>query len=135
MGSLKDRVNKVIEDNFDRPFVWGEWDCTIFCFECCVPDQTDIIRGKYDDAKGAFQMVEDLGGYDSKIRELGGTRIPVSYLRTGDLVMLCPDDIDYGVDEPRNTVGIFQSREIVCVTLKGMKRYPKHLAKLAWRFE
>ena len=63
------RANQsVIEDNFDRPFVWGEWDCTIFASMLYRSDgyhPWNMVMPK------ALQMVEDLGGHDAKVSLAG----------------------------------------------------------------
>ena len=128
MGNLKEQMLSVIHESRDRPFVYGEWDCCIFCFECLIPDQVDLIKGKYSDHDGAQAKIEELGGYDQCVKDLGGEPVDLAYMHSADLV-----ELDLGEDI-ENPLGVYHAGGIVCNQYKGLVKYPKKFAVRAWRF-
>lgn len=128
MGNLRKQMLSVIAESEGRDFVYGEWDCCIFCFECLIPDQVGLIKGKYDDHDGAQAKIEELGGYDKCVKDLGGEPVELGYLQSADLV-----ELDLGEDI-ENPLGVYQGGAIVCNQYKGLVRYPKKFAVRAWRF-
>jgi hypothetical protein len=59
------RLNKYIEEHFDTPFEWGEFDCCLFAADA-VMAMTDIdfaeeFRGHYATAIGAKRILRKTG--------------------------------------------------------------------------
>ncbi len=130
MGSIRERTISVIEDNWSRKFVYGEWDCSIFCFECIIPDEVGLIKGTYSDHDGAQARIEALGGYDQCARDLGGVPLEdLAMMRTGDLAEL---NLGPNIDNP---LGVVQADRVVCNQYSGIVRYPRELVIAAWRFD
>ena len=137
MGSIVDRLISVVDQNNEREFVRGEWDCTIFCFEVLRPESVDLIKGKYKSRKGALALIARLGGFEPTIAKLGGEEISLNRLRTGDLCKVISSKINEGGRGDRfdQTIGIFNAGSVLCVQEVGMVKYPKSYIEKAWRFD
>ena len=121
---MEERLADLIHENLSTPFQYGQWDCCIFCMELVLPEQTDILIGQYSDEAGATAKIEEFGGWDVKLPELGGTEINVNYLVTGDIVKI----------KNRPTLGIWQATRIIVLTEEGFTSRPMSSAEKAWRF-
>lgn len=120
----KDRVAEVIEQNLDTTFEFGTWDCCIFAFEVAIPDHLSILINQYTDEDTARDLIDELGGFDAKLQELGGQPIAKEFLRTGDVVKL----------RDKDTLGVVQSNKIVIAVTRGIRRIPMKYAEKGWRF-
>lgn len=120
----KTHVAEVIDNNLDTEFRFGTWDCCIFAFQVAIPNEVSLLIGQYTDEETAVAYIEELGGFDAKLRELGGEPIQKEYLRTGDVVKL----------KDRNTLGIVQGGKIIIAVTRGIRHIPMKYAEQGWRF-
>lgn len=86
------RLNAVIADKVRAPFKWGIHDCCLFALDC-VDAQIGTefakgIRGKYRSQKGAYKLLEEVGGYEAYLRSLGFTKKPIEQAARGDVAFL-----------------------------------------------
>lgn len=125
MGCInKQRMHQVIDQNLNRSFAWGEWDCCIFAMSCLCPDRLDVLVDQYDTEEGAIEKIDELGGLDQAVSDFGGTEVDINYVQNGDLIKL----------QGQPTLGIANAGNILCVTANGMKSYRMSIAEKAWRF-
>ncbi len=93
-------LNKFIDENRNRPFVWGEWDCGLAALEAVKVitgvDHTPKFKGRYEpDAISALLFLRrEFGGFYEAVVDTFGQPIENhKFVRAGDLVM---KDTDLG---------------------------------------
>ena len=72
----------------------------------------------------ATAKIEEFGGWDAKLTELGGAEVDINYLQTGDIVKI----------RDRETLGVFQATRIIVLTDEGFTERSLSFAEKAWRF-
>lgn len=132
---------RFIEERRDKPFVWGEHDCCLFCADAavliCGIDPAEPYRGRYDDEESAWQALHDYG--DGTIAGAWSACFPeiqVNRMQRGDV---CLFDVGSSDDNPeaRHACALFFSGKLWVVTPgdKGLRTLPASRAFMAWRVE
>lgn len=130
-----------IEERRDRPFVWGEHDCCLFCADAavlvCGTDPAEPYRGKYHDEPGAWQALEDYG--DGTIAGAWSRCFPeirVNLMQRGDV---CLFEVTPAAEHPqaRHACALCFSGRLWMVTPgdTGLRTLPPSRAVMAWRIE
>lgn len=126
------RLSRTIEASFDKPFVYGEHDCGLFCADCIEAvtgvDPAAGWRGRYGNEIEAFKVM--------KVRSLAGVLdrlfepVPLAFAQRGD-VCIAP-------------IGVLRNRRreiLMMVVDGGVLRgaagmiAPRAAASKAWRVE
>lgn len=74
------------------PFAWGSHDCCLWAADCVQAitghDFAAPYRGRYDDAKGAAELLVRDGGVGAIASAALGAPVPVSLATVGDVVLV-----------------------------------------------
>lgn len=87
-------LNEVLEQNANRPFKWGEWDCCIGLMVECVKAMTGVehlqeFRGKYSSPEEGWPLLKELYGFtttEELMTSIFGEPAHIAFARTGDVV-------------------------------------------------
>lgn len=90
------QFNIFVEDNMNKPFVWGEWDCCIFSNSCIKAMTGENLIPKeleWKDKETAYKTITSFGKtLKNSIRiaclKKQLTKIDSNYLQKGDLVII-----------------------------------------------
>lgn len=119
-------LTEFIESRRTTPFAWGESDCCLFAADA-VQAMTGIDfaaqrRGKYSDARGALEIIEEVGGIENLVPF---EPVEPGYAQRGDVVMLERDG--------RNVLGVNCGNQIAGQGTDGIVFLPPNAAIKAWR--
>lgn len=123
-----------IEENKDKPFGWGSWDCCIFtdhCIKAMTGKNLIPKELKWKDEKTAKKAIKEYGGTLSrsldKAAKAGGLKkIQPNYLQAGDLVIW---------KEESEMCGMYNGVAILCPSEDGIEVKPTELAMRGWRID
>jgi hypothetical protein len=123
-----------LEENKDKPFKWGSWDCCRFSNgaikamtgKTMIPNEV-----KWTSKVSALKAISKYGGsliksIDKACKNKGLQEIKPAYITAGDLVVYDGSDIN---------VGICDGMNIVCVTDDGYTVLPNEKAIKVWRID
>lgn len=124
------RLNHMVNNNKERPFKWGSWDCCLFAAEAVKAmtgeDLASDLRGRYRTELGALRAIKKVGC--NSIEELLDSRLNTETPR----LLACRGDVAL-VDRPGgDAAGIIYGAGILVVTREGMQQIPLSLAKKVW---
>lgn len=124
------RINEVIKAAQERPFSWGEFDCSLFAADCavavCGVDPAELYRGKYKTETGAKRLLKKNHGSLEAAWDACFKRIALSFIQRGDVVMY---------DAPGGrSVAVFWSGDYWSATEDGAHRIECE-PMAAWRIE
>lgn len=86
------RFAELCEERRSTPFAWGSHDCCLWAADCVQAitgnDFAASYRGRYDDAKGAAELLVHAGGVGAIASAALGAPVPVSRATVGDVVLV-----------------------------------------------
>lgn len=131
----QDRLKKFLEENKDRPFRWGSFDCCLFaCNSVRAITGIDLatpFRGQYHNMLGAMRLTR--GSLEEFVRGIARDyEIPEQAMmdaRPGDVVLANPD----GRGDTLGVVDFFRFFEFSSNV--GLAKYPAAAShcRIAWR--
>lgn len=88
------KINKYLDENKDRVFKWGEFDCCTFACDIVMlaggEDFAKDVRGTYDTEVGAKRVLsKHFGSVEDAFSPL--TEIPFNFAQRGDLALFDTD--------------------------------------------
>lgn len=93
------RLNSVIEDYLEKPFVWGENDCLLFMADCILAiSGVDIMadwRGSYDSEETAYAKLKEETGGSFLPAFSGMTSVGLPWAQRGDVGLMTIGERDY----------------------------------------
>ena len=117
----------ILDDYKQRPFVWGDSDCSLFVADCLLAlksvDYAAPFRGKYDNQKTAYKALKKYGGIDGYLNGLFEA-IPPNLARRGDIIKVGGDLFSVGISAGQTTWFMDEA---------GIKNIPTKLGVAAWR--
>jgi len=87
-----EKLNRYVQQHKDSEFIWGTNDCCTFASDWVAevsginPLEDLGHYGKYTTAKEAKKLLKKLGGVKKIVDKVMGSKIPVSFAGSGDLV-------------------------------------------------
>ena len=130
-----------IEECRERPFVWGEHDCCLFCADAavliCGTDPAEPYRGKYHDEQSAWQALSDYG--DGTIAGAWSRcflPVELNQIQRGD-VCLFTARYDAETEQARYACALSFGGKLWVITPgdTGLRTLPLSRAVQAWRIE
>lgn len=123
-----------LEENKDKQFKWGTWDCCRFSNGAikAMTGKTMIPKGiRWTSKVSALKAIKKYGGslvksIEKACKNKGLTNIKPAFITAGDLVVYDGSDIN---------VGICDGMNIVCVTDDGYTILPNEKAIKVWRID
>lgn len=105
--------NKFIEKNFDKPFVWGKWDCCLFSNACIKAITGESLIPKelvWKDKESALQAITDYGTTLQKSiakasEKKNLKKVNLNLLQKGDLVVIENNGQVCGIYDGSKTLG------------------------------
>ena len=114
----------------DRPFVWGEHDCTLFAANCVQAmtghDYAEGYRGSYSDALSGARLIAQLGGMAAIATTALGYPVPLACVGRGDVVLL--EDL-----KGRQSLGICLGEHSAFTGPERLELVPTLKCTTAWR--
>lgn len=123
-----------VEANYNKPFVWGKWDCCLFS-DACIKAMTGKVlipkELKWKDEASAMKSIKDYGGtllksIDKAAKAKKLTKIKPMFLQCGDLVIW---------QEESQMCGMYDGQAILCPSEDGIAVKPTDLALHGWRID
>ena len=106
-------LNNFVQSNFDKPFVWGQWDCCLFS-DACIKAMTgqSLIPKElhWVDKESALETIRDYGitlinSIRKACEQKNLEKIHPSFLQKGDLVIIQQETQDCGIYDGSETIG------------------------------
>ena len=105
--------NKFVEKNFDKPFVWGKWDCCLFSDACIKAITGESLIPKqlvWSDEKSAIQAITGYGktlknSISKAAKKKKLQKVDINYLQKGDLVVIDNNGQVCGIYDGSKTIG------------------------------
>lgn len=128
------RLNAIICEALDRPFAYGEHDCSLFAADVVLAltgvDPAQQFRGKYRTEQAAYRLLARSGGLaavaQSVAREHGFEPVLPTLAQRGDVVLFHNDG--------RPTLGVVDlAGRIAAPGPQGLAFLPITEAIMAWR--
>jgi hypothetical protein len=131
------QLAKSLHEAKTTPFVWGEFDCSLFA--CNVVRDitgTDIahdFRGTYTNAIGAYRRIREFAGgglmelAEKRAAEFGMPVISPMRASRGDIVL-----VHHKTEDALGIIGL-DSRFVKCVGHTGLIELPVSCVTRAWR--
>ena len=125
------RLSAFLEASIDKPFVWGECDCMIFCADAILEmtglDKAYDVRGTYDTKEEADEIIAVYGeNVEALLDDRLGERKSVKFCHRGDIVTYdYQGTICAGVVDDTGKRAAF-------MTETGLTRIPLKLCRTAW---
>ncbi len=125
---------KFVESNYNKPFVWGKWDCCLFSNACikAITGQSLIPKElKWKDEETAMKAIKNYGAtlgksIDKAAKAQKLTKINKVFLQCGDLVIW---------KEESEMCGMYDGNTILCPSDDGLATKPTELALHGWRID
>lgn len=84
-----ERLDALMAERRDAPFAWGRNDCCLFAADAVLAvsgiDVADQLRGRYDTAAQAAELLEDLGGVERLAEQMLGDEVLPAQAQPGDI--------------------------------------------------
>ena len=133
LGNWEQNLSDFLDENADKPFEWGKWDCCKFSDSAikAMTGETVIPKTlKWNNEVEAKKAIKSYGGSTllkamikaCKAKKL--KEVDLAYVRKGDLVVY---------KEESQLVGISTGSSIVSPTSNGLAFKNNDLAIKAWR--
>lgn len=123
-----ERLADTIQAAYERPFVYGEWDCCLFAahvvYQLTGIDFSETYRG-YKSQAGASLMLHQNGGVEGIATRHLGEPIPPLMARRGDVVTAIVDR--------QESLGICDGPVGIFLTMTGITQIPLADCNNAWR--
>ena len=129
-----ERLQRLIKQNRNEPFVWGAHDCALFACnvvrELTGTDFAEAFRGAYSDKRGAAMALKAFasGGLVETIDKIAGANrcpdISIHRARRGDVV-LCDQD-------GMKALGICLGATFAAAGPEGLTFHPMSRSERAW---
>lgn len=127
-------LHTFLADRRDRRFRWGQNDCILFALDCVRAitgaDMAADIRGKYDSAASARDLIKTYGGDLADAADAFALRfeveeVPARYAQRGDLAI---------VESPvvGQSLAVVMPSYIVAPARRGTLRTPRYRALKTW---
>ena len=106
-------LNNFVQSNFDKPFVWGQWDCCLFS-DACIKAMTgqSLIPKElhWVDKESALETIRDYGitlinSIRKACEQKNLEKIHPSFLQKGDLVIIQQETQVCGIYDGSKTIG------------------------------
>ena len=106
-------LNNFVQSNFDKPFVWGQWDCCLFS-DACIKAMTgqSLIPKElhWVDKESALETIRDYGitlinSIRKACEQKNLEKIHPSFLQKGDLVIIQQETQGCGIYDGSKTIG------------------------------
>ena len=125
------RIIKTIQAASERPFCWGENDCSLFvadaCLAACDKDPAAAYRGRYSTEIGAKRVLAKTHGDIPAALDALFARIPVAMAQRGDALVF---------DGPQGqTAAVMWAGQVWAMTEQGARPIPDAVPLFAWRVE
>jgi len=118
----------VVDDAINRPFVWGDHDCSLFAARCADAVHGTKIEakhaGRYKTARGAAGRVKRAGGMSGLLEAEGFTSKHQNFAQRGDLAIIDQDG--------REALGVVLGGQIGAAGVDGLVMIPISAAKEVW---
>ena len=109
------RLYEAIEAVRFKPFQWGEFDCFTFAADCVKAltgvDPMAGIRGEYADPRGAYEILNELGGPEKaitdKLESIGYRPCRSRHATRGDIIIFAQQPL-------KARLGIVNDARAVC---------------------
>ena len=123
-----------VEDNYNKGFVWGKWDCCKFSDACikAITGKSLIPKElKWKDEESAMKAIKSYGGtlgksIDKAAKAQSLTKVGKVFLQCGDLVIW---------KEESEMCGMYDGQAILCPSDDGLALKPTDLALHGWRID
>lgn len=123
-----------VEDNYNKGFVWGKWDCCKFSDACikAITGKSLIPKElKWKDEESAMKAIKSYGGtlgksIDKAAKAQSLTKVGKVFLQCGDLVIW---------KEESEMCGMYDGQTILCPSDDGLALKPTDLALHGWRID
>ena len=123
-----------VEDNYNKGFVWGKWDCCKFSDACikAITGKSLIPKElKWKDEESAMKAIKSYGGtlgksIDKAAKAQSLTKVGKVFLQCGDLVIW---------KEESEMCGMYDGQAILCPSDDGLALKPADLALHGWRID
>jgi hypothetical protein len=131
MTRLRDwpsRFAALVDESRARPFEWGQHDCCLWAASAVEAitgrDPGAQWRGAYDDARGALDFLEFLGGLEGA-GAMTGKPLSVGMAFVGDVGLVTwPDGTE--------SLAVCSGHDWMCAGEDGLIQLPIECARAAW---
>lgn len=123
------RLEALMLERLAASFAWGSHDCALFAADAVRAitgvDLAADWRGSYTDARGAFRILEPLGGLRGVATAALREPVPVLMARAGDVGLVTQDD--------RDMLAVCGGTHWHVPGEAGLVALPLHMGVCAWR--
>lgn len=128
LGDWPSRFDRLVTATRELPFAWGHHDCCLWAASAVEAltgrDPAAQWRGAYDDARGALNLLEGLGGLEAA-GAMTGMAIAVAMASVGDVGLVTwPDGTE--------SLAVCSGHDWMCAGDDGLIRLPIACARSAW---
>lgn len=123
-----------INNNTERPFAWGKWDCCIFAVEGikAMTGKT-MMKIQWQNKKEAYKFIAKNGRTLNKVtskyaKQSNIKTIEKNFITAGDIVLL-----EDHLNDNEELIGICTGNIIACVSEEGITYRENSRAKKVWR--
>jgi hypothetical protein len=123
-----------INNNTERPFAWGKWDCCIFAVEGikAMTGKT-MMKIQWQNKKEAYKFIAKNGRTLNKVtskyaKQSDIKTIEKNFITAGDIVLL-----EDHLNDNEELIGICTGNLIACVSEEGITYRENSRAKKVWR--
>ena len=123
-----------INNNTERPFAWGKWDCCIFAVEGikAMTGKT-MMKIQWQNKKEAYKFIANTGRTLNKVtskyaKQSNIKTIEKNFITAGDIVLL-----EDHLNDNEELIGICTGNLIACVSEEGITYRENSRAKKVWR--
>ena len=107
------QFNNFVHNNFDKPFVWGKWDCCLFSNACIKAMTGESLIPKqlhWVDKESALDTIRDYGNtlvnsIRKACKQKNLKKIHASFLQKDDLVIIQQETQVCGIYDGSKTIG------------------------------
>jgi hypothetical protein len=120
-------LKETIENNRNRNFAWGTFDCCLFP-AICVDAMTgsnfvEELKSHYSNKKEALEWIKEAGGLDAIVSSYLGDAVDPAFIGKGDVVMI----------NGNPALGIFDGRHVLATGKDDLVLLPHSLIVKGWK--
>lgn len=124
-----ERLDALLRDRADWPFVWGVHDCCTFCADAVQAitgvDVMGTLRQRYQSAVEAMALTQELGGLKGAVSSVLGEPCIPALCTVGDVLLLSNDD--------REVVALCNGETAIVTGPRGLLAIASPHILAAWR--
>jgi len=124
-----ERLDALLRDRADWPFVWGVHDCCTFCADAVQAitgvDVMGTLRQRYHSAFEALGLTQELGGLKAAVSSVLGEPCSPALCTVGDVLLLSNDD--------REVVALCNGETAIVTGPRGLLAIASPHILAAWR--